>query len=334
MDNTAPIISPVVFNLLDFFSKYDNWQDKKALFKKLDQFIGNNFKADPLLIYSHLYIESKEKSSFRCLWNKESLKSHYDETSMQKIKDIITSIDIKKKRWISKKVLFGQYYIFYGGGQENMYQIGVFRGTAFDEAPDVLNALVNFLENINNKFNEWKDIQQQNSLIYMDDLTGLFNQRKLYIDMEDSHRQYKEYNHKFCVFFIDIDHFKSINDHNGHIQGSRILYQLGMHIKRIMRDEDLIYRYGGDEFVVIIGNIEKDECETVANRLLKKIKEKDFDVGKGKKYKLSVSIGVALFPDDTSNTDDILEMADQMMYQAKNSGRGKVCFMRDMFKKT
>ncbi len=130
--------------------------------------------------------------------------------------------------------------------------------------------------------------------------------------------------------FIDVDHFKSVNDNYGHVVGSKLLQDIGEVLSLILRASDHIYRYGGDEFVVIMPTVDIKTVHDIASRVLAKIKHKSFQIDNGETYKLSVSIGIAEYPTDAKSAIEIIRFADEMMYMSKRSGRGKVFHVKEV----
>ena len=165
-----------------------------------------------------------------------------------------------------------------------------------------------------------------NDLIHRDDVTNLFNQRRLYKDIDEAIEIYQKNKIPFSFLFIDIDHFKSVNDNNGHLVGSKLLIQVGEMIKKQVREIDLVYRYGGDEFVVLLPKCSGLEAEKIGNRILDSIKQTPFQVENQPAKHLSVSIGVSDYPRSTQSREGIIRYADEMMYTAKKNGRGKVVY--------
>jgi len=157
-----------------------------------------------------------------------------------------------------------------------------------------------------------------------DDVTGLFNQRKLSQDLAEAVEYHERVHEKFSLMFIDVDHFKSVNDNYGHVVGSKLLIDIGDVLTLILRSSDHIYRYGGDEFVVIMPTVDIATVHEIAGRVLTKIKGNDFDIGNNEIYNLSVSIGIAEYPTNAKSDKEIIQFADEMMYISKRSGRGKV----------
>lgn len=157
-----------------------------------------------------------------------------------------------------------------------------------------------------------------------DEVTGLFNQRKLSSDLDKAVVEHKKNNQTFCIMFIDVDHFKQVNDNFGHVVGSQMLLEIAQELRELLRSSDKIYRYGGDEFVVIMPEANLETVHKVAIRVNQAVKKKSFNVGQAKDYKLGLSIGIAEFPTDAQTSKEIIEFADQMMYVSKKTGRGKV----------
>ena len=164
-----------------------------------------------------------------------------------------------------------------------------------------------------------------------DELTKLYNKQTLTDILTKKTKHIT--NKPFSVLFIDLDHFKKINDTMGHLVGDKLLKQVAKRLTESARSHDDIFRFGGDEFVVILNNnSNKVMVDNVANRLLSKlIKEYKIDGGC---YRIGASIGVSIIDDLNTNCDTIIRNADIAMYEAKNSGRGRVIFYHDnMYKK-
>ena len=125
-------------------------------------------------------------------------------------------------------------------------------------------------------------------LAYRDDVTGLYNQRKLHKDLDESVRNFHDYDSRFYVFFLDIDHFKDINDNYGHLMGTKILLRIAELLKDVLRENDLVYRYGGDEFVIIIPDVDHELALGIGRRILVALEGQRFGIAN---FRLSVSIG-------------------------------------------
>lgn len=158
-----------------------------------------------------------------------------------------------------------------------------------------------------------------------DELTNLPNRNLLHDRLEQAIAHAKRYNSKMAVLFLDIDHFKFINDSLGHQIGDDLLKVLAQRLKTVLRNEDTVARFGGDEFVVILPEISTlADIKNVANNLLHQIK-KTYHIGE---HELVVtgSIGISIYPSDATDADDLIQHADSAMYLAKENGRSNSQF--------
>ncbi|WP_172982770.1 diguanylate cyclase [Roseovarius bejariae] len=126
-----------------------------------------------------------------------------------------------------------------------------------------------------------------------------------------------------AVLLVDIDHFKAVNDRFGHQAGDTALCQFAMRLRRNCREDDLIARFGGEEFVVLLHDVELDAARAAAERLCAKLREAPINLN-GQAHRLTASFGVAVLT-DTARLDEALVRADTALYRAKNDGRDRVC---------
>jgi diguanylate cyclase (GGDEF)-like protein len=171
--------------------------------------------------------------------------------------------------------------------------------------------------------NSERSVQTQN-LIYIDDLTKLYNSRYLNVVLDRELKRSERYRNFFSVLFMDLDFFKRINDTHGHLVGSRVLIEIGSVLRSCVRETDTVVRYGGDEFVVVLVETNADEAFLVAERMRKLIEAKWFGQENGLNLHLTISIGIAAFPEHASTKQHLLNMADQAMYRGKESTRNVV----------
>jgi diguanylate cyclase (GGDEF)-like protein len=178
---------------------------------------------------------------------------------------------------------------------------------------------------------ESKRREQMRLLSLTDEVTGLFNQRKLIEDLELYTGRYVHDQSGFTLLFVDIDYFKNVNDQYGHVVGSQLLIDMATILKGQLRSSDLVYRYGGDEFIVLLPRSSVEESKKIALRISEAVKATEFNVlNADTKYRLSLSIGVAQFPLDATTVKGLIDFADKMMYMSKKSGRGKVFHINEV----
>lgn len=221
---------------------------------------------------------------------------------------------------------FPSFIFKLGEDSKNNYSLYVQFGMDFNLPGQDLDYLALLMQTHFSRLHLIEMEEQLNDLIHRDDVTNLFNQRRLYKDIDEAIELYQTNQIPFSFLFIDIDHFKSVNDNNGHLVGSKLLIQVGERIKKQVREIDLVYRYGGDEFVVLLPKCSGPEAEKIGNRILESIKQTPFHVENQPEKNLSVSIGVSDYPRSTQSRDDVIRYADEMMYTAKKNGRGKVVY--------
>ena len=173
------------------------------------------------------------------------------------------------------------------------------------------------------------ELEEQKTILHYqahhDALTGLPN-RILFNDrLEQGIQRAKKDNKGLALFFLDLDHFKSINDSLGHNVGDEVLQSVTHRLTKILRDEDTLARLGGDEFTIIMGNINNtQEATLLAERIIGALVD-PITVNVNRLY-VSFSIGISLYPEDGDNTHNLLKYADAAMYKAKDSGRNDFQF--------
>lgn len=154
-------------------------------------------------------------------------------------------------------------------------------------------------------------------LIYTDDLTGLFNHRYLDMALEKEISRSSRYGLKFSLVFIDLDHFKQINDSHGHLIGSKTLTEVGLVLRKSVREVDTLFRYGGDEFTAMLVETDSGGAERAAERMRSAIEENLFLQEEGINARVTATIGFATFPDHTSSKVELIDMADKAMFCGK-----------------
>ena len=152
-------------------------------------------------------------------------------------------------------------------------------------------------------------------LTITDDVTGLFNARHLYTMLAEQ----VALGQGFSLMFVDLDHFKSVNDTHGHLIGSRLLAEIGGLLKRSLGPNNAAFRYGGDEFVALLPGMGKAAASGTTMALCEDLRTARFLEGAGLSLHVSGSFGLASFPEDGDTVQTILRSADTMMYEAKKT---------------
>jgi diguanylate cyclase (GGDEF)-like protein len=167
----------------------------------------------------------------------------------------------------------------------------------------------------------YEEVQQ---LAITDGLTGLLNHREFRRRLEEGVEGSKRYHRPISLLMIDIDHFKYFNDTYGHQVGDQVLKTVGEIIKTHVRVVDVCARYGGEEFAVIVSESGIQPALALSERIRSTIYAYPFKHD-GIKSQLSVSIGIASFPQDANSAEELIKKADDALYTAKRTGRNKVC---------
>jgi diguanylate cyclase (GGDEF)-like protein len=157
-----------------------------------------------------------------------------------------------------------------------------------------------------------------------DGLTGLYNYREFHRRLTEEAERSRRYGRPFSLLMLDIDYFKAVNDTCGHLAGDEALRALAALIRREVRPVDQVARYGGEEFAVVLPETPGAGALAMAERIRDIIATHPISVSQGRTVNLTVSIGVATFPDDAESEEKLIGAADQALYDAKHAGRNQV----------
>ncbi len=171
--------------------------------------------------------------------------------------------------------------------------------------------------------NSLKYINAQ-ELAYIDDLTKAYNIRYLHISLENELKRAERFGSHVSVLFLDLDHFKLVNDRYGHLVGSKLLIEFTNEIKKCVRGIDTVIRYGGDEFIVICTETDVELAKKVAERIRKRTEECEFLKKEGYSIHITASIGIATYPIHSTKKNELIELADKAMYKGKEMSRNIV----------
>lgn len=168
------------------------------------------------------------------------------------------------------------------------------------------------------------DVARIQQLTIADDTTGLFNVRHLYDVLGRELNRAKKLNLPLSLAFLDLDRFKLVNDTHGHLIGSELLASAGRRLQELSRQHDLCFRYGGDEFVILMPETGAQTALEVVRSLHRELMNTQFRMKNGLNLKVSASVGLASAPDDGTIVHGIIGTADARMYTVKIHGRGNV----------
>ena len=167
-------------------------------------------------------------------------------------------------------------------------------------------------------------VKRIQELTITDDSTNLYNSRYFNYMIDAELSRSKRYSYHFALIFFDLDRFKYVNDTHGHLSGSRLLREIGDLIKQHLRDIDTAYRYGGDEFIVLLPQTSKESAILVARRLCELLNQTSVQLEDSVAVNITASFGVASFPTDATSKVELVRLADQAMYRVKNRTRNGV----------
>lgn len=162
------------------------------------------------------------------------------------------------------------------------------------------------------------------NLLNIDELTGLYNYRYLEIALDREVRRSERYGLNLAVIFLDVDMLKAVNDRHGHLVGSRVLKEVAAVIKKTVREVDIVIRYGGDEYIIMLIETGQQGAAVVAERIRRTIADTAMVIDETLSVNLTASLGYACYPQDSQSKLELLEMADRAMYHGKARGKNIV----------
>jgi len=246
---------------------------------------------------------SVELNPTRCEFGKKLISGIFDPILSSKYKDIITSIHTKIHRSASEIYFFMEKRRF----------------------KNLLIEYINMIKNVGRLIStiglNFAVVSESEAKI--DPLTGVFNRRSMEIMLINQLSIAKLTNTPFSLAMLDIDDFKKVNDTYGHLVGDYVLRNLAIIIRENLRKSDFIFRYGGEEFLILLPFTDIDSAKYVMEKIRKKIEENIFKC-EGLKLKITVSIGISQFTEKTLSIDTLIDEADKNLYIAKKTGKNKV----------
>jgi len=168
-------------------------------------------------------------------------------------------------------------------------------------------------------------IEKLRKLAMIDPLTGLANRRYLDRMIDSKTDEMKRYDLNYGLIFIDIDYFKQVNDRYGHDVGDKVLWSVAQNLSTVVRSSDIVGRWGGEEFVALVLNLEDEELQVVAEKMRKTVEALEISDENGGSVKVTISLGATLATKEKGlDKDGILKKADELLYRSKNGGRNRV----------
>ncbi len=166
--------------------------------------------------------------------------------------------------------------------------------------------------------------EKMQELVVTDDLTKLFNTRYMMRTIGTEVLRSNRYNTSVSLIFMDIDHFKAVNDNFGHLVGSRLLVEMGQLLIKHLRELDIVTRYGGDEFVIILPQTPPQKAAKTAERIRQTVQDHAFLKKEGYNLRITASFGVASYPESAHSQEELIRLADESMYKVKRRTRNGV----------
>ena len=229
---------------------------------------------------------------------------------------------------LSEVSLFGMpVMVFnYGCGMDIVFLHGIFVIAETLVVGYIVKFQIEYGVELNRSENQVLGLNEELSFTSLhDSLTGLPNRHNLYTQLKLMVANANRYEHKFAVLFLDLDHFKNINDTLGHNVGDALLKAVARKLKSIIRENDIVSRIGGDEFIIILNDFsDTGAIEPVISKILDMF-HKEWNI-QSHFLRLSTSIGVAIYPDDSKEINELMKFADIAMYKAKTEGRDQFSF--------
>ncbi|MFP5386344.1 MAG: diguanylate cyclase [Bacteriovoracia bacterium] len=303
--------------VLHLFSRPENFGTVADIASSLNQYLNLFFEAEKELDFN------SHERNLNSLQRRLKLSEH----QMKRIRRFLTD---ESGLIFGLRFLKDRFYFLIKKGNGSLSYLVARNISQYTTREILSDYLANVLKTSLSILFESKRREEIRMLSLTDEVTGLYNQRKLLEDLDLFMGRFEHEKVGFSLLFVDIDYFKNVNDQFGHVVGSQLLIDMSNVLKMQLRSSDLVYRYGGDEFIVLLPRTSVEETKKIALRISESVKSSEFSIDQDKKYHLSLSIGVAQFPNDATDAKAIIDFADKMMYMSKKSGRGKVFHINEV----
>ncbi|GHD45068.1 diguanylate cyclase (GGDEF) domain-containing protein [Marinobacter persicus] len=185
----------------------------------------------------------------------------------------------------------------------------------------ILSTLLNVVGSVKAIYKYTRDLEYYAT---RDPLTNLYNQRMFWELLDYELDRCQRHDYQVALLMLDLDNFKAINDGYGHATGDKLLRQLSLELQSVLRTGDVLARYGGDEFVVVLPETSLEHAQQVAERLLQCMQDFSLETPQDGVVRVTGSIGVGLFPDHAENRKDLFMFVDNLMYRSKSQGKNRI----------
>ena len=317
-------------NLYQFKKQVELDNTKDEIYNRIAQVFENKFN---LKNFTFFEIDIKKQKMQKMVSVGESLYCHdliKDNPHLcraARTKSDVISIDFHAScPYFTKKDKF--YYCLNIDIVENLYLIVHFVTDTQEELEEIKNKSLfinRFLKEARPAVEVKLLMKALEESAFKDGLTQLYNRKFLDEHLKKLLPQIKRDKKKIGLLMLDMDHFKAVNDEYGHDIGDKVLKELSRILEENVRESDILVRYGGEEFIVLlVGVASEEDSLKIAHKIATKVRENEIDVYAGATIKKTVSIGLSMYPDDANIIDAVIKNADIALYEAKSSGRDKV----------
>jgi diguanylate cyclase (GGDEF)-like protein len=329
LEDSKQIVSSLT-NLYQFKKEIEQDNTKDEIYNRLAEVLINQFKIKDFrfieinTLKKKIEVIKEEGDSFYC---KNHLEENPDLCRAVRTKNDVMSIDFHSScSFFTQKEKF--YYCLDTQITKNVNLVINFVFNTKQEL-ESLKDKISFIKSYINESVPSIEVkflmQALQESAFTDGLTGLYNRKFLEEHSKKLIAQAKRESFNIGILLLDMDHFKSVNDEYGHDIGDKVLKELSKILVETVRDSDIIIRYGGEEFIILLVNVKtQEDALAVADKIRMRVKENEIDIGSGTKLRKTISIGLSMFPEDSNDFDNVIKDADIALYEAKNNGRDKV----------
>lgn len=329
LEDSKEIVSSLS-NLYQFKKEIEQDNSKSEIYDRVSQVLINQFKIKNFTFVEidtlkrKMEIVKEQGDTFYC---KKSLEENPEQCRAVRTKNDVLSIEFHAScSYFDKKDKF--HYCLNSEITKNIHLVINFVLDTKEEL-EYLKEKISFIRSYINEATPSIEVKLLMEALqesaFRDGLTGLYNRKFLEEHSKKLIPQAKRDNFNIGVLLLDMDHFKAVNDEYGHDIGDKVLKELSRILTETVRESDIVIRYGGEEFIVLLVNVKTEEdAIAVADKIRTRVKENEIDVYAGSKLRKTISIGLSMFPNDSSSIDSVIKNADIALYEAKSKGRDQV----------